>query len=191
MTEATVELEKLGFKDVDIIDGEHVQTMLNLRRESKDQYDSDSNVVILTDKRLIHLKATGRNRHAVFVSLNDVFAIEVTSEHPGGWGGYLWGGLAFLLALVVWQVWNRPVLDVAAAIVLVAVGVYLIIDHITSPLILNTVVRTGSSQLPLQADSSVSPQAVYQFVNHVFLTKNSVVPEAAAQTAPPFTLAPH
>ena len=168
-----IELGQTGFDDLNVIDGEQVDTTLSLRAEPKDEYDTDTDILVLTDRRLIHLIAKGRNREAVFVSLNDVFAVEVSTEHPGGYGGYIWGGVSFLVAILLWQVWNQPVLNVFASGIVGLMGVYLIWDHVMAPLVLQLTVRAGSSQLQMNVHESIDPQRIYDFSNRVFEVKTT------------------
>lgn len=166
-----IELGQTGFGDLNVIDGEQVDTTLSLRDEPKDQHDTDADLLVLTDQRLIHLVARGRNREAVFVSLRGVFAVEVTTEHPGGYGGYIWGGVSFLVAILLWQVWNQPILNVVAAAIVALMGAYLIWDHVMAPLVLQMTVRAGSSQLQMGAHKSIDPQQIYDFANRMFDVK--------------------
>ncbi len=166
-----IELGQTEFADLNVLDGEQVDTTLSLRDEPRDEYDTDTNLLVLTDRRLIHLVAKGRNRETVFVSLDDVFAVEVSTEHPGGYGGYIWGGVSFLVAILLWRVWNQPVLDVVAASIVALMGVYLVWDHLMAPLVLHTTVRAGSSQLQMNIHKSIDPQRVYDFANRVFEAK--------------------
>jgi len=166
-----IELGQTGFGDLNVFEGEQVDTTLSLRDEPSDEYDTDTDVLVLTDQRLIHLVAKGRNREAIFVSLEDVFAVEVGTEHPGGYGGYIWGGVSFLVALLLWRVWNQPVLDLVAAGVVALMGVYLIWDHLMAPLVMHTTVRAGSSQLQMNIHQGIDPQRVYDFTNRLFEVK--------------------
>jgi hypothetical protein len=166
-----VDLGRTGFAELSLLDGEQVDMSLSLRDEPKDEHDTDTDLLLLTDRRLIHLIAKGRNREAVLVSLDDVSAVEVGTEHPGGYGGYVWGGISFLVAILLWRVWNQPVLDVVAAGVVALMGVYLIWDHMMAPLVLQATVRAGSSQLQMNAHQTIEPQRMYDFANRVFEVK--------------------
>lgn len=166
-----LELGQTGFGDLNVLDGEQVDRTLSLRDEPNDKYDTDTDVLVLTDRRLIHLVANGRNREAVFVSLEDVFAVEVGTEHPGGYGGYIWGGISFVVALLLWRVWNQPTLDVVAAGIVALMGVYLIWDHLMAPLVMHATVRAGSSQLQMNIHQGIDPQRIYDFTNRLFEVK--------------------
>ena len=79
-------------------------------------------MLVLTDRRLIHLADDGRAREAVFIWLADIIAVRVGTERTGGVGGYVWGVLSIIAAILVWSIWDRPVLDVVAAGVLLSHG---------------------------------------------------------------------
>ena len=78
-----MEIEKLGFSDVTLMVGERIDSGLNLQNGVGQVSDGDPDVILLTDKRVIHLQARGRRRSAAFVSLQDVESVEITSEREG------------------------------------------------------------------------------------------------------------
>ena len=84
-----MELEELGFGDVGLIDGERIDSTLDLRDGAVEEGAPAPEVVVLTDRRVIHLSANGRRRSAMFVSLKDVEAVEIASERTG-YGGFIW-----------------------------------------------------------------------------------------------------
>ena len=101
-----IDLGQTAFEHVDLLDGERAETTLNLRDEPKRSRGAATDVLVLTDRRLIHLADDGRSRQAVFVWLADVIAVRVGTERPGGIGGYVWGALSIIAAILVWSVWG-------------------------------------------------------------------------------------
>ena len=170
-----MEIEKLGFRDVSMMDGERVQSSLNLNQGHTEESDADANVVFLTDKRVIHLSTNGPSREAVFMSLRDISTVEVTAERRGGYAGYVWGGLAVVVALLLWFVWDNPPWSYLASMVVVAMGVYLVFDHLQSTNMMTATFRTGSNQLRLTFKNADQSGEVYSFINHVFQLKDEVV----------------
>ena len=166
-----IDLGQTAFEHVDLLDGERAETTLNLRDEPKRRRDAATDVLVLTDRRLIHLADDGRSRQAVFVWLADVIAVRVGTERPGGIGGYVWGALSVIAAILVWSVWDQPVLDVAAACGVLAMGAYLVWERLSTPPIFQVAVSAGASQMTMNLHRSVPPERVYQFANRVFETK--------------------
>ena len=110
-----IDLGQTAFADVDLLDGEWAETTLSLSDDPKRRRGSATDMLVLTDRRLIHLADDGRAREAVFIWLADIIAVRVGTERTGGVGGYVWGVLSIIAAILVWRIWDRPVLDVVAA----------------------------------------------------------------------------
>ena len=167
-----MELEKLGLDDFGLIDGERVDTALNLREGQEGEDAAAPNVVLLTDRRVIHLNVNGRTRKAVFASLQDVEAVEIAGERRG-YGGFIWAGMAFVVAIMLWRVWDHPVGSFLAAVAVAMMGVYLIVDHLLTPGVTSATFKAGSSQLRFGIDGPQASAEVYAFVNRLFELKGS------------------
>ena len=166
-----IDLGQTEFASVDLLEGERTETTLSLRDDSKGRRNAPTNLLVLTDRRLIHLVDDGRARDAVFVWLADIFAVRVGTERKGSIGGYIWGVLAFIAASLVWTVWDQPVLDVIVAGLVLLMGVYLVWDRINTAPIFQVTVSAGGSQMTMNVHRSVAPELVYAFTNRVFETK--------------------
>ena len=102
------------------------------------------------------------------LSLPKVVAFEIARQRSSGLSGYIWGGLAFVAAFLVWQIWDQPVVDLVAGVVLGAMGIYLIFDQYLDRLALTVTVKAESSQLQLQFHKSVDEKDLYNFFNQMF-----------------------
>ena len=151
--------------------GETVRVILSLRDEPKSLDDTDRDLLVLTDLRVAHIKRTEHSDNVSVMSLPEVVAFEIARQRSSGLSGYIWGGLAFVAALLVWQIWEQPVLDLVAGLVLGAMGVYLILDQYLDSVALTVEVKAGSSQLQLQFDKSVDEKDLYNFFNLLFEVK--------------------
>ncbi|MYD51201.1 MAG: hypothetical protein F4W93_06910 [Dehalococcoidia bacterium] len=160
-----------SFTDVDLLEGERPETTLSLRDDSKGRRDTATDVLVLTNRRLIHLVDDGRAREAMFVWLEDVFAVRVGTERKGNIGGYIWGVIAFIAASLVWTVWDQPVLDVIVAGLVLLMGVYLVWDRINTAPLYQLSVSAGGSHMMMNVHRSVPPELVYAFTNRLFETK--------------------
>lgn len=166
-----IDLEQTEFASVDLLEGERTETTLSLRDDSKRRRNAPTNLLVLTDRRLIHLLDDGRARDAVFVWLDDIFAVRVGTERKGNIGGYIWGVLAFIAASLVWTVWDQPVFDAIVAGLVLLMGVYLVWDRINTAPIFQVTISAGGSQMTMNVHRSVPPDLVYAFTNRVFETK--------------------
>ncbi len=166
-----IDLEQTEFAHVTLLDGERVETTLSLSDDRKRSRGSSTDALVLTDRRLIHLAAGGSARQAVFIWLADIIAVRVGTERIGGIGGYIWGLLSIVAAILVWVVWDRPVLDVVAAAILLLMGAYLVWERINTPPIFQIAVSAGGSQMTMDIHRSVPQAGVYEFVNRLFETK--------------------
>ena len=181
--EATVDLERLGFGDLSLIDGEQIDTALDLTNGRSGEDATASNVILLTDRRVIHLNTNGRTRGVVFASLQDMDTVEIASEGHG-YSGFVWGGLAFVVAFFLWQVWDHPIGSALAAGVVALMGVYLIVDQWLTPGILRATFNAGPSKLQCGIGSEPASKELYGFINRLFQLKGE------DGTRPPRTFSP-
>ena len=188
-------LEQLGFGELALIEGETVEATLDLKKKTKNSKEAkatakENEVLVLTDRRVLHLRAGAKNRETVFVSLEDIFAFEVTAERPTGYAGYIWGALSVLVGIGIWRIWNVDVLDVAAGLIVGAMGVYLVIDQIFAPSTLRATIRAGTSQLHIAVDGDTT-EKVYAFANTLFIAKGEWLhPTPPPAPAPSIIFAP-
>ena len=166
-----IDLEQTAFADVDLLDGERAETTLSLSDDPKRRRGAATDMLVLTDRRLIHLADDGRAREAVFIWLADIIAVRVGTERTGGVGGYVWGILSIIAAILVWSIWDRPVLDVVAAGVLLLMGAYLVWDRLNTPPLFQMAISAGASQMSMNVHRSVPPELVYAFANRLFEAK--------------------
>ncbi len=166
-----MEIARHGFDDVQLIEGEHVDSYLTLADSSGDNESPE--VLLLTDSRVIHLNGTGKRRTAVFASVDDISTVEISSERAG-LGVYVWSGLSFIVALLLWRVINNPIGSVASAIIVALMGVYLIADHLMSAGTSVATFKTSASQFKvvLKGEGG-SYENVYLFINRLFLMKQN------------------
>jgi len=190
-----VALEEIGFAEVRLMDGEQVATTLDLKKKPKGSKESkeaatSAELLVLTNRRVMHVRAASKSRESVLVSLADVFAFEVADHRPNSFGGYVWGAVAFIVAIAVWRVWNVDVLDVVAAVIIAAMGIYLIVDQMFAPSSLQATIRAGSSQLQVAVDHDAA-ESVYAFANKLFETRGEMLhPKPPAPAAPVIVFAP-
>ena len=149
---------------------EHIETTLYLNNGREGENSRTSETVLLTNSRVIRLKTSGLTRDIAFISLTDVETVEITDESKG-YGGFIWGGLAFVVSLMAWQIWDHPVGSPLGAIVIAAMGIYLVVDHVISPKITIVTIKSGSSQIRFGIDEHRITEKIHNFVNRLFELK--------------------
>ena len=177
-----------AFDGLTFMDGERVETTLNLlgeteypkdgdvskaprRKWKKNPADAHTNLLVLTDRRLIHLVYNARERESAFVSLSAVSAVRMDARRPGRSAGYVWGGISLLTAALLWAVWDQPVLDVVAAGVVALMGLYIMLDYVMAPHAVRMTISAGLSQMTMGVHGSISTQRMNDFANRVFEAK--------------------
>jgi hypothetical protein len=125
-----IQLSQFGFEDLSLLDGEHVEMSLDLTDGSLEATDQE--VLVLTDRRLLHLGGSRRNRMVSMAAVPDIGMMQMTNEKEGA-GPFIWAALAFFVGIMLWQVVDHAVGGPAAGIVLLLMGLYIIYDRLTSP----------------------------------------------------------
>jgi hypothetical protein len=125
-----IQLSQFGFEDLSLLDGEQVEISLDLTDGSPEATDPE--VLVLTDRRLLHLGGNRRNRMVSIAAVPDIGIMQMTNEKEGA-GPFIWAALAFFVGIMLWQVVDHAIGGPAAGIVLFLMGLYLIYDRLTSP----------------------------------------------------------
>ena len=173
LLEVGVDIEKTGFGDVSLMDGETIDSAISLTAGLNGDYARDPDVILLTDKRIIRLTAEGRRHNAVFVALQNIDAVEITTQREG-YGAFLWGGLSFFVAIMLWKVWDHPLGSGLAAAAVALMGVYLVLDRIFSPGTVQASFKAGSSQVMCGLKSDQASRDIYPFVSRLYQLKSRV-----------------
>ena len=177
-----------AFDGLTFMDGERIETTLNLlgeteypkdgdvskaprRKWGKNPADAHTNLLVLTDCRLIHLVYNASGRESAFVSLSSVSAVRMNARRPGRAAGFVWGGISLLAAALLWAVWDQPVLDVVAAGAVALMGLYILLDYVMAPHAVQMTISAGLSQMTMGVHGSISTQRMNDFANRVFEAK--------------------
>lgn len=167
-----MDIARHGFDDVQLMEGEQIDSSLTLALGGVED-DESPEVLLLTDSRVIHLSGKGNRRTAVFASVDDISTVEISSERAG-FGVYVWSGLAFVVALLLWMVIDHPIGSVASAIIVALMGVYLIADHLMSAGTSVATFKTSAShfKVVLKGEGDTY-ENVYLLINRLFLMKGN------------------
>jgi hypothetical protein len=160
-----VDLERLGFAEFSLIQGERIDTVLDLGNGAAVELGESPEMILLTDRRVIHLARNGGRRKAVFVSIKDIEAIEIDSERESGRGALIWGALAVIVAVMLWRVWDQPFWSPVVAVAVALMGAYLVFDRLTSSVAMQATFWAGSSKMQCSLKGTQALQDVYALIN--------------------------
>ncbi len=113
-----------------------------------------SATLVLTDRRLIHIGAAGRNRRASFVSIADVTSVEVTNTRRRSLMGLAWAAAALLVAAVVWSILDHAIFSPIAGVVLAGMGVYLAADRLLGYDSVRATFRSAQEQIGISVEDA-------------------------------------
>ena len=113
----------MGIEEIGLSDGESVDSAVDLKGEKGGATDRSPNVVLLTNKRVIHFQGSCDRRETTFVCLESIDSVEISRERKG-YGAYVWGVVAFLVAAGIYSVWDQPIGRIAGALAIAAMGVF-------------------------------------------------------------------
>ena len=151
---------------------ERVDSVFDVDRGVADGEREPSEALILTSRRIIHVKGRGGRRRVVFLPLRNVDAIEIMRQ-PLGYSTFVWAALAVVVAVLVWQVWEYALAPLASLIV-IGMGAYLVVDRFLSLQHLYVVVTSGSSQVRLELRSKDASRHIHDFTTRVFQLQEEV-----------------
>ena len=114
---------------VSLMTDEEVQASVGI---SEDGNSADGDVVLLTDRRIIHISGSEPKQRIAYGAIEDIGVVELSRQPAGGYGAFVWAGLAFFVSFMLWRVIDSQLISVAAAIIVAIMGAYLIIDRLTS-----------------------------------------------------------
>ena len=158
--------------DLILLDGEQIAAELETGSDNGNLWSGRHEALILTDSRIIHASTGGRRRGAVIAAVRDIDSVEVTSVRPGI-GAYLWAILAVVLSLVLYFNINHDTWQIVAPLVVLAMGVYLVVNQVLDSGEPTAVFRTGGSEIRWLYDAKKDSEAVYDFINRLYQVKAS------------------
>lgn len=115
---------------VSLMKDEEVQASIGT---SEDGIPAEGDVILLTDRRIIHISGTEVNRRLAAAAIEDIGIVEITRQSAGGYSSFIWAALAFFVSFVLWRfIIDNQTIAIATAAIVALMGVYLIFDRLTS-----------------------------------------------------------
>ena len=149
-----------------LVQGERLESVLGLGPGAGDP----DNVLVLTNTRLALVKGSGRQRRSTVTSVRDIETVEVAEVRPGV-GGYLWAGLAVIIAALLWFTIDNTVGSAVSAAAVGAVGLFLLYDRLSEPTTTRITFNTRRSGLVCELGGERTDEQIQAFVNRVFELK--------------------
>ena len=165
-----MEQDQSEFGDIRFIEGEHVDSSLNLTGGGSGGTAGGTQVMLLTDKRIIHVDGNGKRRKIAFASIQDVETVEVSAKE-GGKGAFVWATMAFIAAGLLYSVIDQALARTAAMGITALMGVYLVVDRLMDPGRPLIVFNARSSQLRCDLNGDRASTEAYVFINRLFELK--------------------
>ena len=169
-----METAQVGPTDLILLEGEQIAATLETGGGKSLISTGRHEALVLTDSRIIHSSRGGRHQGSVIVSVRDIDSVEVTSVRPGI-GPYLWAALAVVLSVVLYQIIDDGTWQVVAALVVLVMGAYLVVNQVLDSGEPTAVFRTSSSEIRWLFDPKKDSEAVYDFINRLYEVKESSI----------------
>ncbi len=116
------------FGGITLMPDERIVASLGITDRDRDQ---EGDAIALTDSRVILTNAERGRQRAAFMAIDDISAVEI-ARRPEGYSNFVWAGIAFFVAAMLWRAIDSQTLAIAAAAIVALMGVYLVIDRLTS-----------------------------------------------------------
>lgn len=153
---------------VSLMSGESIQASVGRFEDANSREDD---VLLLTNLRVIHISRSDANHDMSIAALDDIGTVELTQRPAGGYGAFVWSGLAFFVAYMLWRVIESQWISLAAAIIVALMGVYLIVDRLMSRGEHVLVFRASSGELRVELNGEERPSEAEALIARLFELK--------------------
>ena len=157
-----------GLNEPPLMDGEEVVATIGV---NSDGSSASGDIVFLTDKRVICNSGSGSRRSSSFVAIIDIRAVELTRQQPAGYSAFIWAGLAFVVSFMLWRVIENQTISVVAAVAVAIMGIYLIIDRLTTRSEQMLVLNAGGAEVRIEIDGAGRQADAEALINRLFELK--------------------
>ena len=142
--------------------------------------DNEGDAIALTDSRVILTSAERGKQRAAFMAIDDISAVEI-ARRPEGYANFVWAGLAFFVAAMLWRAIDSQTLAITATAIVALMGVYLVIDRLTSRGTPRILFRTGATELDAALTNDSEMENAHALANKIFELKQTRAARAHPQ----------
>ena len=162
-----MEVIRNQFNNIVMRDGETIDSILDLNKPTNNMSSDKTNVVLLTNARVIHLVQDGSKTSTNFAVLESIDGVEVASEGKS-YTHYVWGALSIIAAFTIWRIWQDSIASLISSALVLLMGSYLVFDHMTNSRTKHLIFKTRSFQFQCNLQYKKSDTDVYQFIDRFF-----------------------
>ena len=164
------ELTQGRVRGVTLMAYEEIQASLGIS-EGDDSNGGDGEVVVLTDRRVIQVSGSESRRRTSFAAIEDISAVEITQQPTGGYGSFVWAGLAFIASAALWRIIENQTISIGAAVIVALLGVYLIHDRLSSGGEHVLVFKTSGAEIRIDLKGEQSQEEAEALITRMFELK--------------------
>ncbi len=160
------ELDVDGF-GIGLIEGEHVDMAVGSNGEDSRRSWRTRDVLLLTNRRVIQI---GGGHSAKAALIGDIESVEIVPSREG-YSAFAWAGVSVVLSLVLYSMIDHSLGKIAAPLIVLGMGIYLIVNRMIDSGQSAVVFRTAGSEIEWHFDAKRDVGEVRQLVNRLFCAK--------------------
>ncbi len=164
-------LEEFGAGELELLDGERIIERLSAIERGGKRLSGESDALLLTSSRLIHVSGEGGRRQTTMLSVQDVESVTVRLIFSEGVGPYLWAALSAIMSLILYSYIGHDLMRIAIPLVVLAMGVYLIVDRLTEKGRPSAFFKARDAEIEWPFDGGSESKEVYGFINALYRAK--------------------
>ena len=167
-----IQIEDLEIADLELINNEHVESYLDLLDNGSQTDSIKTNLVILTNQRIIHTNQPTMDRRFNSMLIKEIDSIDVVSDRNIILG-ISWGVLSFIVAILLLQAWNNVIAAAITSTAMVLIGTYMIIDRIFLANTYKMTIKSNTEKFEINLTSIETYEKMRSLVNRLFELKDS------------------
>ncbi len=166
-----MDMEELGLGGPELLDGERVAARMRVSPEEGKRSRRKAGVLALTNERIVYMSGEDKGVRTTMVSVQDVESVTVRTIPPEGIGSYVWAALSVALSVALYSYIEHAVWRIAAALAVLAMGGYLVIDRLTDRGRTAAIFKARDSEIRWHFDYEKESSDVYEFINALYRVK--------------------
>ncbi len=168
---------------LDLMEGETIENFITSKAQNRRSSARGGDALLLTNRRIIHISGTGIGSDVVMAAIEDVDAVEFI-EVTEGYAAFLWAALAVMLSMALYGILENQIARTIVPLMVLAMGVYLVINRIFFSGGPAAMFRTGGSAITWLFRSESEREEVRDFINELYRLKSSRGADSQGSFAP-------
>ncbi len=167
-----IQIQDLEISDLELINDEHIESYLDLIDYGSQTDSIKTNLVILTNQRIIHTNQPTMDCNFNSAWIKEVDSIDIVSDRNIILG-ISWGILSFIVAILLLQAWNNVIAAAITSTAMVVIGIYMIIDRIFLANTYKVTIKSNTEKFLIKLTSIEAYEKMLSLVNRLFELKDS------------------